>query len=342
MLCVMAVLLTHASVAMAANPFLRGQYTRKRPLNIAHRGASSVAPENTLEAALRAFEGGADMWELDVHLSRDRELIVIHDESLRRTTNAASVFPDDSRKRDAYLVRDFDLVELRRLEAGAWFARERGGREDVPEADYAWYAGGNVKLPTLREALSITKTLGFTVNVEIKNSPSYYEGIEKRTVDLIRELAMTDAVLISSFDHEVIVRVKALAPEIAAAPLSSQRVGNPGVYIAEVLEADAYHPSARALGTSSEAYSRKPVAENLQKAHVDNCRQHGVTVNVWTINDDRPGGLIEQLISIGATGIITDVPQRLEPLLDRQFGPDKERTGVGMRSAFSEVSALAR
>ena len=327
---------------MGDNPFLRGRFTSKRPLNIAHRGASSVAPENTLEAALRAFEFGAVMWERDGHLSRDRELIVIHDESLRRTTNVETVFADDPRKRDKYLVREFDLDELRRLEAGSWFARDRAGRKEVPQADYAWYAGGHVKLPTLREALALTRSRGWTVNVEIKNSPSYYEGIEKRTVDLIREQEMAEAVLISSFDHEVIVRVKRLAPEIAAAPLAGQRIGRPGAYIAEVLKADAYHPSGQVLGDGSEAYQRKPVADNLQKAHIDHCRKHGVMVNVWTINDDKPGGMIEQLIAIGANGIITDVPQRVEPLLDRRFGEDEERRGTGQRSEFSAVPALAR
>ena len=180
---------------------------RQRPLNIAHRGASSIAPENTLEAAQRAFEAGADMWELDVHLSRDRVPVVIHDESLRRTTNVGERFPDDPRKKSGYLVRDFDLAELRTLEAGAWFARRTGDRKDIPDSDRKWYAEGHVKLPTLREALQLTKDRGFSVNVEIKNSPSYYEGIEKRTVELIRELDMAASVLISSFDHECIVRV---------------------------------------------------------------------------------------------------------------------------------------
>ena len=140
-----------AAGARAANPHLRGG-ENARPLNVAHRGASSIAPENTLEAAQRAFEAGADMWELDVHLSRDRQLVVIHDDDLRRTTNVEQVFPHDPRKRTRYRVRDFDLPELRRLDAGSWFIRGKNGRTvrntRIAADDRRWYADGKAKLPT--------------------------------------------------------------------------------------------------------------------------------------------------------------------------------------------------
>src|SRR5262245_59431253 len=84
-----------------------------RPWVIAHRGDSSRAPENTLEAGLAAHRGGADAWELDVQLSRDRVPVVIHDDSLLRTTDVAMRFPDDPRRVSGYLVGDFDLDELR-------------------------------------------------------------------------------------------------------------------------------------------------------------------------------------------------------------------------------------
>lgn len=88
-------------------------------LNIAHRGARSLAPENTMLAARKAFEIGASGWELDVAMTSDHELVVIHDDTLERTSDAAQVFPD----RDPWSVVDFSMAELRRLDFGAWFVR---------------------------------------------------------------------------------------------------------------------------------------------------------------------------------------------------------------------------
>jgi len=87
-------------------------------LNIAHAGARSLAPENTIAAASKALEVGADMWELDVAVTRDGELILFHDDSLARTTDAVNRFPD----RAPWTFTTFSLAEVRSLNAGSWFA----------------------------------------------------------------------------------------------------------------------------------------------------------------------------------------------------------------------------
>ena len=89
-------------------------------MNLAHRGARSIAPENTLVAGRKAFEAGADMWEFDVQLTADKKPIVVHDRTLTRTTNVEEVFPD----RSCYKVDDFTLAEIKQLDAGSWFVRE--------------------------------------------------------------------------------------------------------------------------------------------------------------------------------------------------------------------------
>jgi glycerophosphoryl diester phosphodiesterase len=130
-----------------------------RPLVIAHRGARSLAPENTLAAAIAAWRLGADGWELDVRMTKDGELILMHDETLSRTTNAPSLFPN----RSPWLVSDFTLEEIKMLDAGSWF---------VDQDPYGTIAVGEVspeeaakfrgeKVPTLKEALALTKELGF-------------------------------------------------------------------------------------------------------------------------------------------------------------------------------------
>ena len=92
-----------------------------RPLVVAHRGDSAYAPENTLEAARRAWDEGADAWELDVQLARDGVPVVLHDESLVRTTDVATRFAGDPRGASGFLVADFDFEEIRTLDAGSWF-----------------------------------------------------------------------------------------------------------------------------------------------------------------------------------------------------------------------------
>ena len=117
----------------------------------AHRGASAYAPENTLPAFQAAMEQGADGIELDVHLSRDGELVVIHDEELDRTTNGTG------------LVKDHTLAELKKL-----------------CADNGMSGYGDVRIPTLQEVLELVKPSGMLVNIELKTGILWYEGIEKK------------------------------------------------------------------------------------------------------------------------------------------------------------------
>src|SRR6056297_3325387 len=89
-------------------------------INIAHRGAGSIAPENTLIAARKAHALGADYWEFDVQLTGDHRLILMHDDTLERTTNVEEVFPN----RTSYRVGNFTLEEIRTLDAGSWFVND--------------------------------------------------------------------------------------------------------------------------------------------------------------------------------------------------------------------------
>ena len=153
---------------------------RAHPIIIAHRGDSFRAPENTLEAAQVGWEAGAAAWELDVQLTRDGVPVVLHDESLLRTTDVAERFAGDSRACAGFHVSDFDFDEVRSLDAGSWFVSERGGPRSAREFGslglikpslLSHCGSGRVKIPTLAEALAFTRDHDWLVNVEIKSFP---------------------------------------------------------------------------------------------------------------------------------------------------------------------------
>ena len=165
---------------------------------IAHRGASAYAPENTLAAFELAVEQGADMLEFDVHLSADDQPVVIHDETLGRTTSGAG------------RVRDHSLRQLKRLDAGSWRdARFRGQR-----------------LQSLQEVLERFRArIGFAV--ELKAGSAVYPGIEDRVVSLLEIYDVVDRTLVLSFDHAALAAVARSNPGLARAALLEPRTRLP-------------------------------------------------------------------------------------------------------------------
>ena len=159
-----------------------------RPVVIAHRGDSFHAPENTLEAAQMGRESGADAWELDVQLTRDGVAVVFHDDILTRTTDVATRFAADPRRETGFQLCDFDSAELSTLDAGGWFVEEDGPLRsasavgtlrEMPASRLRLYGSGNVRIPTLRDALALTSELKWLVNIEIKSFPQCPRGLSR-------------------------------------------------------------------------------------------------------------------------------------------------------------------
>ncbi|RLG68545.1 MAG: glycerophosphodiester phosphodiesterase [Methanobacteriota archaeon] len=267
------------------------------PLVIAHRGARSLAPENTLAAARKALEAGADMWELDVAVTADDELVVMHDDTLDRTCNAQDVFPD----RDPWQVWDFTLAEIQTLDCGSWFNDkdpfDQIEKGNVSEADQQSYVGEPA--PTLRQALEFTRDNDWRVNVELKKQPSSEldQIIVEKAVALIKELGMDDGqrVAVSSFKHEYLKEVKALNPAIPTQAITSKAIHDLPAYLEE-LGADACNPKVT-------AWSYKRLGE---------MRAQGIVFNIWTVNDEL---IMKALLNTGVNGITTDYPQILIELL---------------------------
>ncbi len=300
---VLAVLVSTPLFAQPANVM-----APDKPLNIAHRGARSIAPENTMAAFRIAVDRcGAEMIELDVHLSSDGLPIVVHDDTLERTTDVATKFPD----RKPY-VGMFTGAELLSLDAGSWFvAKDPFGQikaGNVPAGDIAEFTSGRVRLPTLKQALVFCRERRLPINVEIKAFPAYYAGLADKVVECARAEKMTDLVVLSCFDHEVLWRLKQIAPEMKRAALVEDPVFPLDAYVRDTLGAMAFNPSMDVLGFSSMAYLERG---QLRRDLVEAAHAAGLKVFVWTVNDEKA---MRALAAIGVDGLFTDFPQRLRDL----------------------------
>jgi glycerophosphoryl diester phosphodiesterase len=160
---------------------------RQTPLIIAHRGSSAIAPENTIAAFKQAAADGANAIELDIHLTKDGEIAVIHDSRLDRTTSGRG------------LVRNKNISDLKQFDAGSWFHQKFA----------------NEKIPTLREVCDLLPNK-IGINVEIKTEPFHRQNmlIVDRCVELIEAYKFTNNILISSVHLPFIKRVKQLSPRV--------------------------------------------------------------------------------------------------------------------------------
>ena len=149
----------------------------------AHRGASGYAPENTMEAFSEAVRRKADGIELDVQLTKDGEIVVIHDEKLERVSNGTG------------WVKDYTLKELRKLNFNKTFPEQ-----------------GSARIPTLKEVYELMKKEDMLVNVELKTSIVFYEGLVDKVLDLAARMGMEEKVLYSSFNHYTLLEIKKKNP----------------------------------------------------------------------------------------------------------------------------------
>jgi glycerophosphoryl diester phosphodiesterase len=155
-------------------------------LNIAHRGASHEAPANTLAAFLLAIDLGADGIELDVHLSKDGHIVVIHDFDLAATTDGQG------------LVRDKTLAELKELDAGSWFGPVFAGQ----------------RIPTLQEVIDAVGHR-LLLNIELKTSGWSDDGLAAKVTHIVEQNGLVDRVILSSFNPLAVWRAKWRNPQIA-------------------------------------------------------------------------------------------------------------------------------
>ena len=237
--------------------------------NYAHRGFSGEYPENTLLAFEKALEVGCEGIEFDVHFSKDGELVIIHDEAVDRTSDHKG------------LVRDYTYEELCQMNFA--YPAKYGDKY------------GFQRIPTLREYLELVRDQNILTNIELKTGIYPYPGIEKAVYDMLKAFHLEDRVIISSFNHHSVMRMKALDPEIPCGFLSETWILEPGQYVSSH-HVEAYHPGFYMLNDEE--------ATDL--------KAHGCQINTWTVNEVAD---IQNMIRLDVDGIISNYPDRVKEQL---------------------------
>lgn len=245
----------------------------------AHRGASDSAPENTLAALRQAAAQHADRVEVDVQRTRDGALVLLHDTTLGRTTDARRVYP----RRAPWLVKDFTLAEVKRLDAGGWWSPNHRGET----------------VPTLEEAVAVLRPTGLGLLVELK-ATSLHPGLAADVAHALRGIpgyvdrAVTAGKLtVQSFDHDAARTHKELLPEVPVGALGA--------------------PSVPDLGSCATwATEVNPMYGTVDARYVDVLHRHGLRCHVWTV--DRLSR-VRRAADLGVDGIITNRPHLVRDTL---------------------------
>lgn len=250
-----------------------------RPMILAHRGGSALAPENSMAAFKKAASYGIDGFEIDIRLTSDEELIVFHDEFVDRTTDGAGK------------VADLTLEKLRTLDLGYHFEDLEGNNS---------YRGGDEKIITLRELLDEFPDM--YINIDMKDSPETYEGslLPSKLWRLIESAGVEERVGVTSFFDEQIDRFNLYAQNRVAIGAGENEVRKAFAAFNSQFghlykpRADMFQIPIRSNGFNLVSPRFIAFLENLN-----------VPVHYWTIDDPE---IIRSLIDAGAKGIITDRP----------------------------------
>jgi glycerophosphoryl diester phosphodiesterase len=248
---------------------------------IAHRGGRSLGPEHTIYTYQRAVDLGVDVLEVDVHLTLDNQLAVIHDKTVDRTTNGSGK------------VESYMLSNLQKLDAGFRWSPDKGN--PIP------LRGKGLKIPSLAEVFQAFPQM--RVNIEIKDPKPTALPSLCRT---IQDYNMSPKVMIASFDAGALRKFRSICPGIATSAGAAEAIW---FYSLQKMRMEsAYSPNYQALQVP-ERYGELLIADKrfVAAAHARNLR-----VQVWTVNDIDS---MKRLLQLGVDGIMTDYPQRVIEIL---------------------------
>jgi len=242
---------------------------------IAHRGGRGEAPEETLFAFAHAKSLWVDVLEMDLRVTRDGELVLMHNASVKATTNGWLT------------VRWYRLAELQKLDAA--YKWNPNGLPEPP------HRGEGITVPTFRQVLEQFSDM--RMNIEIKGwHPLDAKKIAKKFCDLLVEFGMTRRVLVASFHSPVLRVIRSELPEVAISASTFQVIR---FVVSSRWGTGSYRPNVAAIQTSSNSIDRRVV---------ETARKHGLKLHGFTVNEVED---MKRLIELGVDGIVTDFPTRL-------------------------------
>ncbi|WP_294404603.1 glycerophosphodiester phosphodiesterase [uncultured Clostridium sp.] len=258
-------------------------------LNIAHRGYSGKFDENTMTAFKKAIEYGADGIETDVQLSKDGVPVIIHDETLDRTTDGHG------------FVKDYTLSELKKFRTVSV-----GHAKELKEYMQENYTDDEIKhftenageeIPTLEELLEMVSQSDLKLlNLELKNSIIEYEGLEEKVLYMIEKYNLKDRVIISTFNHLSLMMIRNIDSEVVLGALTETTLANVPRYLKDI-NVQCYHPYFKSI---------------LNKEYMKEIKDTGIKVNPYTINTEAD---IKAVIEVGVDSIITNEVETVNKIL---------------------------
>lgn len=278
-------LLTLRSQPMPAHPFFT--VADQPVLVIAHQGGEGLRPSNTMSAFENAVALGVDMLETDVHATADGELVLIHDDTVDRTTNGSGA------------LREMSLAEVQALDAGYYWTDDNG--QSYP------YRGQGLTIPTLRELLTAFPHMRFNVEIKQVEPP-----IAAPLCDLIRELGMEEQLLVASFSEVAMMAFREVCPEVATSMVQGEII--PFFVLNKLWLGATYQPQVEAIQVPEFRGGIVPWGDLrvINGRFIRDAQRHNVEFHVWTVNETAD---MERMLDWGVDGIITDRPDRLLELL---------------------------
>jgi glycerophosphoryl diester phosphodiesterase len=264
-------------------------FENDRPLVIAHQGGELLAPSNTMASFTKAADMGVDVLETDIHITKDGHLVAIHDPTVDRTTNGSGA------------VADMTLEEIQKLDAGYHF-------KDLDD-NYS-YRNKGVYIPTVEEMFQTFTDLKIEIEIKDDNPPERLDEIASKLWALIKKYQMEDKILIASFDQTIMDTFESYAKGRVATSAGRAEVKN-FVVTHKFFLRNLYVPSVDAFQIPIEDSGFDLTDQRL----IDGAHRLGMQIHYWTIDDPVT---MKKLIDAGADGILTNRPDLLLELLEKE------------------------
>lgn len=322
----LAALLAAAGLAGAQLPApqpLENPWLAREPLNVAHQGGNHEAPGNTLFAINESvFQGPANAFEVDLHLTADDHVVALHDPTVDRTTNGSGA------------VSSMTLDEIKELDPAYWWAPGNGTDHDAAPEDYVYrgvatgdqapptgYEANDFRIPTLHEILTLVEEQAGDgpapyMVLEVKATSQHWRPLAQEVVAEVQAHGLTESVMVGSFNDVSTTAVKGLAPSMSTSPGLAEAAGwwasaqgpAPGSPLPQH-EAVQLPPSYSVGGS--------PSFETMNRDMVEDAHRHDLAVHVWTINTEAG---MHHWLDQGVEGILTDRPTTLDDVLQERAG----------------------